>query len=475
MSRADPVLFHSPLFLTAFLPLVILLAWATGRRGRNWLLLAASLFFYAWGEGPMVAVLVVSALVHHGLGLVVGRRGSAASHWALAAGVVFDLGLLVLFKYSTWLFGETPALALALRSDGATGPPIGVSFFTFQALSYLVDVHRGVVKPQRSPFKFALYLSLFPQLIAGPIVRYADVASQIDGRQVTLSRVADGFRRFATGLGKKVLLAGSLAPIANHAFDLAPGELGTGLAWLGLACYSLQIYLDFSGYSDMAIGIGRMLGFEFLENFLHPYSSRSVTEFWRRWHVSLSSWFRDYLYIPLGGNRRGRLRTGVNLVAVFLLCGLWHGAAWTFVLWGAWHGTLLVAERLGLGRGIARLPRAGQHAWTLLVVCLGWVPFRCESLSQAGSYFGALAGAGAGESPWTVERFTTPALLLGLIFGVLASIPWVPRVRTALAGMSVVTRRGALICADCALFMVLAISLAEGLGGTSTPFIYFRF
>ncbi len=351
------MLFHSPIFLCAFLPLVLLLAWGAGRRGRNGVLLLASLFFYAWGEGRMVAVLAASAVVHWALAGVVARRGTLASHLALAAGVVFDLGLLLLFKYAGWLLGEVPALALALRPEGATGPPIGVSFFTFQALSYLVDVHRGVVPPQRSPFKFALYLSLFPQLIAGPIVRYADVATQIDGREVGLSRVADGFRRFITGLGKKVLLAGTLAPVTEEVFALSGDELTTSAAWLGLASYSLQIYLDFSGYSDMAIGLGRMLGFEFLENFLHPYASRSVTEFWRRWHVSLSSWFRDYLYIPLGGNRKGRVRTGVNLVAVFLLCGVWHGAAWTFVVWGAWHGALLVLERVGGG---ARLdPAAG--------------------------------------------------------------------------------------------------------------------
>jgi alginate O-acetyltransferase complex protein AlgI len=469
------VLFHSPLFLTAFLPLVVLLAWVAGRRGRNWVLLAASLLFYAWGEGPMVAVLATSALVHHLLGMLVGRRGSAISHWALAAGVAFDLGLLVLFKYSTWMFGATPELALALRSDGATGPPIGVSFFTFQALSYLVDVHRGVVEPQRSPFKFALYLCLFPQLIAGPIVRYTDVANQIDGRKVRPAQVADGFRRFATGLGKKVLLAGSLAPVADHAFSLGSGELGFGLAWLGLACYSLQIYLDFSGYSDMAIGIGRMLGFEFLENFLHPYSSRSVTEFWRRWHVSLSSWFLDYLYIPLGGNRCGRVRTGCNLVVIFLLCGLWHGAAWTFVLWGAWHGTLLVMERVGLGRILVRLPRVGQHLWLLLAVCLGWVPFRCESMGQAGSYFGALLGFGTPHPGWTVERFLTPAVFLGLLFGVMASIPWVPWARRRLAQLTSLRRRPILVLADVSLFLVLALGLIEGLGGTSTPFIYFRF
>ena len=469
------MLFHSPLFLTAFLPLVVLLAWVAGRRGRNWVLLAASLLFYAWGEGPMVAVLAASGLVHHLLGLLVGRRGTLLSHWALGVGGAFDVGLLVLFKYSAWLFGETPDLALALRSDGATGPPIGVSFFTFQALSYLVDVHRGVVEPQRSPFKFALYLSLFPQLIAGPIVRYADVATQIDGREVKLQRVADGFRRFATGLGKKVLLAGSIAPVADQAFNLPPGELGFGLAWLGLACYSLQIYLDFSGYSDMAIGIGRMLGFEFLENFLHPYSSRSVTEFWRRWHVSLSSWFRDYLYIPLGGNRHGRVRTGCHLVAVFLLCGLWHGAAWTFVLWGAWHGALLVMERVGLGRFLTRLPRACQHLWLLLAVCLGWVPFRCESMGQAGSYFGALFGFGSSNSPWTLERFMTPAVFLGLLLGALASVPWVPWARRTLAEINTSARRRWLVVADLSLFLVLALSLAEGLGGTSTPFIYFRF
>jgi alginate O-acetyltransferase complex protein AlgI len=469
------MLFHSPLFLTAFLPIVLGLAWLSGRRGRNVVLLLASLFFYAWGEGRMVGVLIASAGVHHLLGLVVARRGTWISHAGLAAGIAFDLGLLVLFKYANWLFGSTPDLALALRPVGALGPPIGVSFFTFQALSYLVDVHRGVVPAQRNPFKFALYLSLFPQLIAGPIVRYADIATQIDKRTVDAKRVADGFRRFATGLGKKVLLAGSLAPVADHAFSLGAGDLGTGLAWLGLACYSLQIYLDFSGYSDMAIGIGRMLGFDFLENFLHPYSSRSVTEFWRRWHVSLSSWFRDYLYIPLGGNRKGHWRTGFNLLAVFVLCGLWHGAAWTFIFWGTWHGALLIFERVGGARLLARLPRAGQHMWLVLVVCLGWVLFRVESLDEALNYFAALAGAGAETTPWTAAHFLNPVVAVALIAGCVASVPWVPAARHGLAKLSNPSREIRLILVDLFLFLVLAWSLAEGLGGTSTPFIYFRF
>ena len=469
------MLFHSPIFLCAFLPLVLLLAWGGGRVARNGVLLLASLFFYAWGEGRMVGVLAASAVVHWALAGVVARRGTLASHVALGAGVAFDLGLLLLFKYAGWLLGEVPALALALRPEGATGPPIGVSFFTFQALSYLVDVHRGVVPPQRSPFKFALYLSLFPQLIAGPIVRYADVAAQIDGRELGVSKVAEGFRRFITGLGKKVLLAGTLAPVTEDVFALGAGDLTTSAAWLGLACYSLQIYLDFSGYSDMAIGLGRMLGFEFLENFLHPYASRSVTEFWRRWHVSLSSWFRDYLYIPLGGNRKGRLRTGLNLVVVFLLCGVWHGAAWTFVVWGAWHGALLVLERIGGGAVLAKLPRPMAHAWTVLVVCLGWVPFNAISMDQALDYWAALAGLGSSGPAWPAARFLAPSVVAALALGAVASVPWLPWLRDRLREGRVPGRPVLLWGADAALVVILVLSLAEGLGGTSTPFIYFRF
>lgn len=469
------MLFHSPIFLSAFLPLVLLLAWGGGRVARNGVLLLASLFFYAWGEGRMVGVLAGSAGVHWALARVVARRGTLASHVALGAGIAFDLGLLLLFKYAEWLLGEAPALALALRPAGATGPPIGVSFFTFQALSYLVDVHRGVVAPQRSPFKFALYLSLFPQLIAGPIVRYADVATQLDGRELGVSKVAEGFRRFITGLGKKVLLAGTLAPVTEDVFALGAGDLTTSAAWLGLVCYSLQIYLDFSGYSDMAIGLGRMLGFDLLENFLHPYASRSVTEFWRRWHVSLSSWFRDYLYIPLGGNRRGRVRTGLNLVVVFLLCGVWHGAAWTFVVWGAWHGGLLLLERIGGAALLARLPRPVGHAWTVLVVCLGWVPFNAVSMDQALDYWAALAGLGSSSPSWPAARFIAPSVLAALALGAVASVPWLPWARERLEQGRIPARAALLWTADLALLAVLVLSLAEGLGGTSTPFIYFRF
>ena len=390
------MLFSEPAFLFYFLPLLLAAYYVCWRPLRNALLLAASLLFYAWGEGRYVAVMLASIVYNYGYGLLIARfRHTRAAGTLLAVGVAGNLLMLVAFKYAGFLV-ENLDVALNLFNLRPLTPPlvhmpIGISFFTFQAISYLVDVRRGTVAPQRNAVSYAMYKSLFPQLIAGPIVRYADVAHEVKQRSVDRAMFASGVERFIIGLGKKMILANPAALPADRIFDLPAAALTPGLAWLGAACYALQIYFDFSGYSDMAIGLGRMFGFHFLENFRYPYAARSVTDFWRRWHISLSSWFRDYVYIPLGGNRQGELRMYLNLMTVFFLCGLWHGASWNFVAWGLFHGAFLVIERMGLGKLLASLPAAFGHVYTLAVVLVGWVFFRAETLGQAIEFLRAMA------------------------------------------------------------------------------------
>ncbi|MGE3803826.1 MAG: MBOAT family protein, partial [Gemmataceae bacterium] len=408
----------------------------------------------------------------------------------LVLALFINLGMLAFFKYAGFCVEQLNALLTAcgleplyLRTPHL---PIGISFFTFQALSYVIDVYRGVVTPQRNPLHFGLYLSLFPQLIAGPIVRYRDVAAQIAARVVTREGFALGVQRFIIGLGKKMLLANTLAAAADRAFATPPGDLSLAAAWLGLFCYSLQIYFDFSGYSDMAIGLGKMFGFDFLENFNYSYVARSITEFWRRWHLSLSSWFRDYLYVPLGGNRQGTRRTYANLMIVFLLCGLWHGASWTFVAWGAYHGLFLVLERLGLGRRLEQVGLPVQHAYTLLVVMAGWVLFRADTLALAMSYFEALLGLGAGGlwSPLVLEHCTLETLLV-LLIAVPGATPVLPTLRAWAARHFESWREQERLAwpleiayhglGTLGLGTVFALSACSLAGGTYNPFIYFRF
>jgi alginate O-acetyltransferase complex protein AlgI len=482
------MVFSSPLFLFLFLPLVLLGYLLAGPRGRNLLLLAASLLFYAWGEEVLVLVMIGSILVNHALAVwIQASRGRPGARAALALAVVANIGCLGVYKYAGWLWDSLAALLTLLGAPpdvlGARPQielPIGISFFTFQALSAVIDVYRGDAV-SRSPLNFALYVACFPQLIAGPIVRYKDVVEQLERRRVTLDSFAYGVRRFVVGLGKKVLIANVLAVQADAIFALPASELGFDVAWLGVVCYALQIYFDFSGYSDMAIGLGRMFGFVYLENFLHPYASRSVTEFWRRWHISLSTWFRDYLYIPLGGNRLGPRRTYFNLLVVFLLCGLWHGAAWTFVAWGLFHGLFLVLERVGLLRWLERSPPLLRHAYLLLTVMVGWVFFRCETLPGALAYLRAMF---APEIPSSALHpaalYLEPATALALLAGALGSVPWLPRLAEWRERMRARGERPGLDAAleaavNAAVAVLLAVSALELAAGAYNPFIYFRF
>src|SRR5260221_554523 len=335
------------------------------------------------------------------MGRVIGGTLEAhARRRRLAVAIAGNLAALALFKYANFTVANVNTLAPVLAITPfalATIPlPLGISFFTFHAISYVVDVYKRNADAERNIPRFALYILLFPQLIAGPIIRWRDIAAQLPTREQRVADFAYGARRFVLGLGKKVLIANTLGRAADAIFGLPAGELSTPLAWLGLFCYTLQIYFDFSGYSDMAIGLMRMFGFRILENFNYPYVSRSIREFWRRWHISLSTWFRDSLYIPLGGNQRGERRAYANLVIVFLLCGLWHGASWPFVLWGGWHGAFLVAERAGLDRVLRRIG-GFTHVYALLAVMGGWVLFRCDTLTKAAQYYAALSGFADGD------------------------------------------------------------------------------
>ena len=426
------MLFSSLEFLFFFLPICIGGYYLLPRRLKNAWLLAASLFFYAWGEPTFVAVMVASIVMNYLLALVIAssRLPQFWRRLALQGGIVMNLALIFVYKYANFAIGilreAFPSLQGAIPQTSIL-LPIGISFFTFQALSYLVDVYRGI-PAQKNPVNLALYIALFPQLIAGPIVRYNTVAEQIVSRHESFDKFASGIGRFLIGFNKKMLLANFFAITADRFF--AAKGLSVCGAWLGAIAYTFQIFFDFSGYSDMAIGLGRMFGFEFLENFNYPYISRSITEFWRRWHMSLGSWFRDYLYFPLGGSRVDkRSRLVFNLSVVWLATGVWHGANWTFILWGVLYGVLIIGEKLsGWPKLVERRRIFSVFGWfaTMLFVVLGWVLFRAPDLASAGRYLAAMFGGGAGFCDYAaVFEFMELRVLLPV--AILASIPWAGR------------------------------------------------
>ncbi|MFO1061859.1 MAG: MBOAT family O-acyltransferase [Dongiaceae bacterium] len=469
------MLFSSPLFLLGFLPL-FLAAWAlTPRFAVNATILVASLAFYAWGEPVFAWVAVGSALLDLGLVAAMKRTVGLARRCWLAAAVGANLLLLAWFKYAGFAFANLDGLdrllgGAGLGSFAPVALPIGVSFIVFEKITYVVDVYRRT-GPLARPAGYLLYVLLFPKLLAGPIIKYHDIAPQLAGRPRRFDDLGLGLARFAVGLAKKVLIADPMGEIAVMAFGRPAGELGCGLAWLGAVAFSLQIFFDFSGYSDMAIGLARALGFRLMENFDRPYLSVGFHEFWRRWHISLSTWIRDYLYIPLGGSRVSQPRLFLNLWICFLASGLWHGAAWTFVLWGAWHGLVLTLERLFLGRWLAAMPRALGVALTWLLVTLGWVVFRAADLRAALGYLAAMAQPGRtsiGAVVITPDLWVTLAAGLALCF--LPGLPPLRRLgeRCAASGS---WRTAALAGA----WLLLVLSIARTLTVTAHPFLYFRF
>lgn len=483
------MLFTEPLFLFVFLPALLGLYLCSPKVARNFLLLCASLLFYAWGERRYVVILLFSILLNYLCGLVIGhaQAGSRRRRLLLITGIAANLLLLITFKYARFLVANLNELAALVGRHGFALPgirlPIGISFFTFMGMSYLIDIYRRQLEPERNLNTFALYITLFPHLIAGPIVRYSDIAKELVERHISRPEFATGVRRFIIGFGKKMIIANTVAIPADSIFNMPVEQLTPGLAWLGAVSYTLQIYFDFSGYSDMAIGLARMFGFHFPENFNYPYIAKSITEFWKRWHITLSTWFRDYLFFSLGV-RGPRWRIYLNLLIVFFLCGLWHGASWNFVIWGLFHGAFLVIERFGLAAWMQRRALAFQHLYAMLVVMVGWVFFRADSLSHALFFLKAMAGSvHGGVTEYSVTYYLNTQLLLVFILGVLGSMPTVPLLRQWKERLVEDVRgaTGALLeaclrlASFAAMIMIFLTSAALSAAGTYNPFIYFRF
>ena len=468
------MVFSSLTFLCIFLPVVLALYYLLPTlRIRNVLLIIVSLLFYAYGEPVYVLLMIASIIINYIFGRLLGTENKKKRQWILAIAVIINIGLLVVFKYLDMMVqtinqlsgSEIPLAGLAL--------PIGISFFTFQALSYVIDVYRREVEPQKNLWNVMLYISFFPQLIAGPIVKYHDIQEQIDNRNTDVKEIAEGLRRFIIGLSKKVLISNTMAVTADALFAAGAGELNILSAWIAAIAYMLQIYFDFSGYSDMAIGLGHMFGFRFLENFRYPYISSNIQEFWRRWHISLSTWFKEYLYIPLGGNRKGKARTCLNKMIVFFSTGLWHGANWTFVFWGLWHGVFLLFEQVC---PVKKLPKVLAHIYALLVVCVGFVMFRADTFGQGMFMIGTMFSGWEFSSVQmaVVWEQLTPIFLVTLVVAVFGSALLIPKAAEACLARENL-RKPAVYFSYIASFVLLILCMLSLSSGTYNPFIYFRF
>jgi alginate O-acetyltransferase complex protein AlgI len=478
------MVFSSVVFIFYFLPVFLAIYYLSG--AKNAVLLTGSAFFYVWGEGVYVFLLIALLVLNRWAGIAIGAAQGRARFRYLAAAVVVNFAVLGVFKYSQFV------VDIAASVGGFKAPhlgihlPLGISFFIFQLASYVVEVYRRTIEPERSMVRLSTYVMMYPHLVAGPIVRYTEIQGELRSRTVTRDMAGLGIQYFIVGLCQKVLIANSVAPAADHLFGLAPSAISPGVAWIGTLGYTLQIYFDFCGYSNMAIGLAFMLGFRFPKNFDYPYASRSITEFWRRWHMSLSFWFRDYVYIPLGGSRQGRVATVRNLLIVFFVTGLWHGAAWTFVFWGVFHGAFVVLEHLYLGRVLARVPSVLARVYTLAVVMVGWVFFRADTFSHAWAVIRALGGAQATERVWDpVMTWMTPETIVALAVGCVLSFPVVPAVleRLRLPAVPGTHRPGQPVTQADRVFAMPSSVLLAGfvcslfLLATSTlnPFLYFRF
>lgn len=467
------MVFSSPIFLFAFLPLLCILYWIIpGIRAKNVLLIIASLIFYGFGEPGYLLLLLVSVLWNYAGGcLIPGRHPKL---W-LTLSVIGNLALLIAFKYLGFIAENINSLLKTGLTIPQIALPVGISFFTFQGMSYVIDVYR---KPEMSSKNFLdvlLYISFFPQLVAGPIVKYNDIAVMLYNREISADNAAQGLRRFIVGLSKKLLIADSLEPLVTVVYGMSATQLDARCAWIGILAYSLQIYFDFSGYSDMAIGLGRIFGFRFRENFDHPYASDTVRTFWRKWHISLSSWFKDYLYIPLGGGRRGNLITYRNLLIVFLLTGFWHGANWTFVVWGLWHGFFLILERSGV-LPVDKLPKKFKwlgNIYTILVVVIGFAIFRADNLHAAFSLLGHLTDFNVNEaSTAAFAGIADPLTITVLILGCILSLPVLDWIKNALKGRAKCIADMAAYPAVLGLFVLDILHLSAA---SYIPFIYFQF
>lgn len=466
------MVFSSTIFLCVYLPLVLLGYYICPKKGRNLFLLIVSLVFYAWGEPKYVFLMIFSILVNYIFGRLMDkhRENKKRLKLMLVLSVVIDIGLLSVFKYTDFIITNVNAIFGANFDLLNIALPIGISFYTFQAMSYTIDVYRNDVRVQKNLIDFGMYITMFPQLIAGPIVRYADVQDQLAERSVTTADFSEGVMRFVVGLGKKVLLANQMGAVWSDIYALG-GDVSALMAWTGAIAYTFQIYFDFSGYSDMAIGLGRMFGFKFPENFRYPYQSVSITDFWRRWHITLSTWFKEYLYIPLGGNRRGLARQALNLLIVWSLTGFWHGAGWNFVMWGLYYFVILFIEKLFLLKALDKLPKFFRHVYALLLIIIGWVIFASDDVSVLLPYLGSMFGANGAIGGMDVYTLLTKAVLL--IICCIASTELPKKLFLSAAGA--MNEKAAFTLKSVLTIALLALSMILLIGDSYNPFLYFRF
>ena len=471
------MVFSSMVFLFLFFPAVLLLYYIFPRKLRNGVLFIFSLLFYAWGEPIYVLLMIASTVVAYITGLLADRTKEGRKKWvpkvSLLVAIFWNMGLLLFFKYTNFFIGVTNDIfSLKIEKLGLV-MPIGISFYSFQTLSYVIDVYRGDVKAQKNYLYLGTYVALFPQLIAGPIVRYKDVAQQMEQRKETLGNFAAGVKRFAIGMGKKVLLANSIGELFSIISETPQSKMSVTAAWMGIIAYTFQIYFDFSGYSDMAIGLGKMFGFDFLENFNYPYISDSITEFWRRWHMSLSSWFRDYVYIPLGGNRKGKLRQCINIMIVWFLTGFWHGANWNFMIWGVYFGVILLCEKLFLLKGLKKAPKFIGHIYALILIVIGWGIFAFEDFGKLSQNFKNMFGISGIDfiNHQTVAWLAAYAVTFAVL--IVTSTPLIKKIGGAV-------QKAAPAVYSCVLQplmvgAILILSTAYLAGNSFNPFLYFRF
>ena len=467
------MVFSTPIFLFYFLALTLLVYYLVPRKLRNPVVLLSSLLFYYWGEQTYVAIMFLSTVIDYTHGLLVERckaKGNdKGARMAVASSVIFNLALLLFFKYWDFLAASFQAMGLNFMPVLGIHLPIGISFYTFQTMSYTIDVYRGDTRAQRSIINFGTFVTLFPQLIAGPIIKYKDLGDQIDQRDTSVEKFASGVQMFMIGMAKKVLIANNVGMLWDTYKAMAPGDLTVAGAWLGVIAFTFQIYFDFSGYSDMAVGLGRMLGFEFLPNFNYPYISKSITEFWRRWHISLSTWFREYLYIPLGGNRCSKPRWMFNLLIVWAATGIWHGASWNYLLWGLYFFVLLMLEKFFLLKALNKAPAVIGHVYTLFLVVVSWAIFALEDFSQLGAYLKVMFGMGGVPLTNSDFGYYLTSYLPILCLAAVASTPLgatLYRKAPKKAAQAV----GALL-----ILAGLTICTAYLVDGTYNPFLYFRF
>lgn len=466
------MVFSSTIFLCVYLPLVLLGYYICPKKGKNLFLLIVSLVFYAWGEPKYVFLMIFSILINYVFGLLMDkhRENKKRLKLMLVLSVVIDLGLLSVFKYTDFIITNINSIFNTGFDLLNIALPIGISFYTFQAMSYTIDVYRDNVRVQRNLLDFGMYITMFPQLIAGPIVRYADVQDYLAERSVTTADFSEGIMRFVVGLGKKVLLANQMGAVWTDIYALG-GDVSALMAWTGAVAFTFQIYFDFSGYSDMAIGLGRMFGFKFPENFRYPYESVSITDFWRRWHITLSTWFKEYLYIPLGGNRRGLARQALNLLIVWSLTGFWHGAGWNFVMWGLYYFAILFIEKLFLLKALDKLPKFFRHVYALLLIVIGWVIFASDDVSVLLPYLGSMFGANGAIGGMDVYTLLTKAVLI--IICCIASTELPKRLFVTAAGK--MNEKAAFAVKSVLTLALLALSFVFLIGDSYNPFLYFRF